>query len=93
MPVLFLFSRRRDRPDLEIARVPFRGQALDDTALSGRVPPFEDDDRAAPVDDMSDLDAREPLLQRGQVRIIVAGVIGAAFEIVELDAHPQLRLA
>ncbi len=82
-----VLGRRLDRPDLEVARIPFGGEALDDAALPRRVPALEQDQRAALVDDMRDLDMRQPLLHLRQVVVIVAVIFGAGFVIREIDRH------
>jgi len=62
----FGLRRRGDRVDRERARVPLRRQPLDRTALARRVPAFEDDDGAAAMDDVRDLNAGKAILDGGE---------------------------
>ena len=83
---LFL-GRRGNRPDFIISRVPAGREPLDHPALAARVPALDRDDRAAPVDNMRDLNFLEPRLQLGKVGVIIARIILAVFEIFEVDGH------
>ncbi len=84
----FLLSgRRRDRIDLVIALIPFRGHPFDDPALPRRVPAFEHDDRGTMVDDMRDLNMLQLFLKIAQVMLVMMLVFLAALEIRQVDRH------
>jgi len=87
MALLLTDAGRRDWPDFEIARIPLRGEPLDRAALPRRVPAFEQDDAALLVDDMRDLDAGEPLLQRFHLGVIIAVEFLATFEMLQVYRH------
>ena len=84
---LLLGRRRGDRPNLVAARIHLGGDALDRPALPGRVPALADNDRSLAVEVIGDGEVREPLLQGGQILVVIARIIGAGFVIVESDGH------
>ena len=87
MPGLFLRRGRADGPDVEVTRVEFRGETLDDPALARCVPAFEQDDAALAVCDMRRLDTLQPCLQGGDILVEVALVFGTRFMLVKVNGH------
>lgn len=89
MARLFLLGRRGDRMDGEPARIPVGREPLDDSALSRRVPAFEDEDRRLLMNDMRDLDAFKARLEAGDGLDVITVEGLAGFVVAEVDRHAR----
>src|SRR3546814_12285748 len=84
MTVTFLLGRRRDRPNLKIARIPFGHHTANDSALSCRIPAFPDNYTPTAVNDVGNLNPGAALRQLLPPMLIIA------FQTLVFFTFPQL---